>query len=192
MMNSVGAFMLAATVWPTSTLREMTMPSIGASMTVCWRLTSFWFSDALDCVRLASDDLIEASADRTATWADSSSCGATSLRAARLSDRFSFTFASSSETFRRSRSACARMTLARACSIWVWSSDGSSSATTWPFFTIELKSAYRALMLPDTCDPTCTVFTAWSVPVAPTDSMTSPRATASLEIFTSSPGVRYL
>ena len=58
MMNSVGAFMLAATVWPTSTLREMTMPSIGASMTVCWRLTSFWFSDALDCVRLASDDLI--------------------------------------------------------------------------------------------------------------------------------------
>ena len=28
--NSVGACMLAATVWPTSTLREMTMPSIGA------------------------------------------------------------------------------------------------------------------------------------------------------------------
>ena len=29
-MNSVGACMLAATVWPTSTLREMTRPSIGA------------------------------------------------------------------------------------------------------------------------------------------------------------------
>ena len=34
MMNSVGACMLAATVWPTSTLRWMTMPSIGAVMTV--------------------------------------------------------------------------------------------------------------------------------------------------------------
>ena len=33
MMNSVGAYMLAATVWPTSTLRWMTMPSIGAVMT---------------------------------------------------------------------------------------------------------------------------------------------------------------
>ncbi len=28
-MNRTGAFMLAATVWPTSTLREMTMPSTG-------------------------------------------------------------------------------------------------------------------------------------------------------------------
>ena len=39
MMNSVGAYMLAATVWPTSTLREMTMPSIGAAMIVCSRFT---------------------------------------------------------------------------------------------------------------------------------------------------------
>ena len=34
MTKSVGACMLAATVWPTSTLREMTMPSIGAVMMV--------------------------------------------------------------------------------------------------------------------------------------------------------------
>ncbi len=34
MMKSVGADMLAATVWPTSTLRWMTMPSIGAAITV--------------------------------------------------------------------------------------------------------------------------------------------------------------
>ncbi len=32
MTKSVGADMLAATVCPTSTLREMTMPSIGARM----------------------------------------------------------------------------------------------------------------------------------------------------------------
>ena len=31
------------------------------------------------------------------------------------------------------------------------------------------------LMLPDTWLPTCTVVTAWSVPVAPTASMMSPR-----------------
>ena len=34
MMNNVGACMLAATVWPTSTLRCVTMPSIGATITV--------------------------------------------------------------------------------------------------------------------------------------------------------------
>jgi hypothetical protein len=33
MMNSVGADMLAATVWPTSTLRWITIPSIGAVIT---------------------------------------------------------------------------------------------------------------------------------------------------------------
>ena len=45
--NSVGACMLAATVWPTSTLREITRPSIGAVITVCSRFTWFWFSDGL-------------------------------------------------------------------------------------------------------------------------------------------------
>ena len=41
MTNSSGAWKLAATVWPTSTRRDVTMPSIGARMTVCSRLTSF-------------------------------------------------------------------------------------------------------------------------------------------------------
>ena len=35
MTYSVGADMLAATVWPTSTLREITVPSIGERMIVC-------------------------------------------------------------------------------------------------------------------------------------------------------------
>ncbi len=35
---------------------------------------------------------------------------------------------------------------------------------TWPFLTIELKSAPSHEMLPDTWLPTCTVVTAWSVP----------------------------
>ena len=56
----------------------------------------------------------------------------------------------------------------RGCSICVWSSDGSSRAITWPFFTIELKSAPSSWTMPDTWLPTCTVVTACSVPVAPT------------------------
>ena len=67
------------------------------------------------------------------------------------------------------------MRLARACSIWVWKSEGSSRARTCPFLTIELKSAYRFWMVPETCVPTWTVVTACSVPVAPTLSTMSPR-----------------
>src|SRR5437660_86563 len=33
MTNNAGAWMLAATIWPTSTLREITMPSIGDVVT---------------------------------------------------------------------------------------------------------------------------------------------------------------
>jgi hypothetical protein len=43
---------------------------------------------------------------------------------------------------------------------------GSISATNWPFFTLVLKSAYSALILPDTWLPTCTVTTALQFPVA--------------------------
>ena len=34
MVKSVGAWSAAATVWPTSTLREMTTPSMGETMVV--------------------------------------------------------------------------------------------------------------------------------------------------------------
>jgi len=46
--------MLAATVWPTSTLREITSPSMGDSITVCCRFTSFWLTEACACVTCAS------------------------------------------------------------------------------------------------------------------------------------------
>ncbi len=62
--------------------------------------------------------------------------------------RAAFTFVSSSVTFRRSTSACDRTRFALACSIWVWSIVGSSRAMTWPFLTIELKSAYSSWMMP--------------------------------------------
>ena len=42
-------------------------------------------------------------------------------------------------------------------------SDGSSRAMTWPFLTVELKSACRLWIVPETCEPTWTVVTACSV-----------------------------
>ena len=39
-------------------------------------------------------------------------------------------------------------------------------AMTWPFFTTELKSTYSSLIFPDTWEPTRTVMTALSAPVA--------------------------
>ena len=63
---------------------------------------------------------------------------------------------------------------------------------TWPFLTIELKSAPSHWMLPDTWLPTCTVVTACSVPVAPTVSMMSPRvigAVCDLDLGTAAPDV---
>ena len=46
---------------------------------------------------------------------------------------------------------------------------------TWPRFTIELKSAPRYEMFPDTWLPICTVVTACNVPVVLTASTMSPR-----------------
>src|SRR5690348_2576865 len=63
---------------------------------------------------------------------------------------------------------------ASACSSAPWNSEGSSSAITWPFFTRELKSALSLEIVPETCDPTCTVVTALMVPVACTTSFMVP------------------
>jgi hypothetical protein len=54
MTNSTGAWNEAATVWPTSTLRLMTTPSIGAVMTVWSRSTWAWFTLASACEIAAS------------------------------------------------------------------------------------------------------------------------------------------
>src|SRR5947208_2953124 len=105
------------------------------------------------------------------------------FRAARSFARLYLVCASSSDTLLRSESAFALVRFARACSTCVWNSDGSSLATTWPLCTIELKSAPRYWMVPDTWLPTCTVVTAWRVPVAPTVSMMSPRVTGDVLIF---------
>ena len=142
--------MLAATVCPTSTCRAMTMPSIGAVMTVCPRLTSLWFNDARDWMTPASADSTWASADRTATWEASSSDSEIRSRAASSSDRRNWVWASSRSTRSRCTSASERARLARDCSTCDSKRDGSRRAMTSPARTMELKSAYSASMMPDT------------------------------------------
>ena len=72
MVNSVGACRLAATVCPTSTVRETTTPSTGARMIVCSRSSwvcrnpaSFWPTWAMADRSWASVTLRAASAERT-------------------------------------------------------------------------------------------------------------------------------
>ena len=65
--------MPALTVWPSSTAREMTMPSMGAVMTVWARFTSAELSCDFAWTSAASADLICACADCTLTCAVSRS-----------------------------------------------------------------------------------------------------------------------
>ena len=145
-VKSVGACRLAATVWPTSTERAITMPSIGEVMMVFCRLTSAWVSDGsrLRQLRLRAADLrLRRSAPRRPPPRGRSpgcSCFSASSCA-----RVAFICASASVTCARWRSACALVRLARAESTCVWNSDGSSRASTCPLWTIELKSAFERL-----------------------------------------------
>src|SRR5258708_12862300 len=58
---------------------------------------------------------------------------------------------------------------------------------TSPFRTRELKSALSLAIVPDTCDPTWTVTTAFTVPVRSTASRISPRSTVAPKYWRLSP-----
>src|SRR3954471_19862315 len=49
-------------------------------------------------------------------------------------------------------------------------------AMSWFFFTGELKSTKRSLIWPETCEPTCTETTGFTVPVAETTAVIEPRS----------------
>ena len=112
--------------------------------------------------------------------AASRSLAGISCRLASSCARFAFVSASARTTSKRCRSAWALARFARAESTWVWNCDGSRRASTWPFLTIELKSAPSDRMLPDTWLPTWTVVTASSVPVAAIWLTIDPRVTAAV------------
>ena len=130
------------------------MPSMGDVMTVFCRLTCACESAARACVTCAADAFTCASAVRCAISAASRSLFAINWRAASSFARPSFVCASASCTFSRSTSASAPSRFARARSISAWMSDGSRRASTWPFLTIELKSAPSDWIVPDTWLPT--------------------------------------
>src|SRR5688500_7225002 len=58
-------------------------------------------------------------------------------------------------------------------------------AITWPFVTGVLQSAWMSFTCPEICEPTCTVVTAFSVPLAATAAARGPRSTFARRYFTS-------
>ncbi len=119
--KSVGVLKLAATVWPSSTLRATTMPEMGERITVYCRLV------------LSRDTCAFTSS--TWAWAASSSFTAVSSSACEMkplptSERVRASFVSA----RRSDA----LALLRFAMLWAsaaLNSEGSSSARSWPSFT---------------------------------------------------------
>src|SRR6478672_4551105 len=60
-------------------------------------------------------------------------------------------------------------------------------AMTSPLCTCELKSALSLAIVPETCEPTCTLTTALTTPVASTASLISPCCTFEVRYWTRSP-----
>ena len=125
-VKMTGAWKEAATVWPTSYWRSTTTPSIGDRIFAYERFVS-------DCLSAASLCATAAAAASRFVWAASSSDCARSCCFARFFERARESSVLRSSTFDFSRSA-------RRWSTLCWKGVGSSSARSWPFFTVELKS----------------------------------------------------
>ena len=179
MVNRVGVWNEAATVCPTSTARETTMPSMGLSMRANARLVAAWSRSARACKTFARAlDRLAAICSRLAT-ALSTSCCETSLCSSSSLFRFSTRAASLSCAWAFSTSAWALARPACALSSAARNRRGSSSASGCPFFTCELKSTYSLQMVPETWLPMLTVTMALTSPVAETTSVIAPRVTGS-------------
>ena len=122
--NSSGACRLAATVWPTSTEREITTPSMGERIVVFWRSSLAAASSASACMRSARRCSTSETAASTSAWETkfpvTSSCARVALR------RASWYAASD------------RASAASACTTRVRKLDGSICASTCPALTREL------------------------------------------------------
>ena len=206
--NSSGACRLAATVWPTSTLRLMTMPFTGER--ICVRSRSM-----RACANCASRCLTTASA--FCAWArDTATCASVAfMLSARLRARAAALSSSAGEmkflatsSCLRSRSRWASCTSTRALPTWAWACNtlacavstearaasrsavdwrsrysnvsGSSRAINWPCLTSLLKSTNSSLIWPDTCELTCTWVTGVTVPDAETAAAMLPRSILAL------------
>ena len=176
-MNSTGACSDAATVCPTSTDRCSTVPEMGARIVVCSKSTRATPTDARDCATCASADARSATAWSYFERAASSSAAPMTCCVGRGLARSSSIFAWRTVTSARTSAASADFSPASACARLALKRIGSICAMICPSLTWLLKSAPSFEMSPETCDPTCTVTTAFSAPVAVTVASTAPRST---------------
>ena len=181
MVKSVGAWSEAATVCPTSTLREITVPSMGEMIFVYLRLSSAWSSAAFACAMLATAVAhVGASSSRGPPRRCRSPRATSALLRRRASLARELRSACTTERAGLDEGGLGGEQLARACSTAAWKSAGSIVAMICPFFTSDSKSAKSASMRPETWLPTCTVTIADSVPVAVTFAAMAPRSTAAV------------
>src|SRR3954469_7069142 len=178
--NSVGDCKLAATVCPMSTLREMTMPSMGLRILHSETLVSAPSRSAFACATRASAARRAAAVPARFAVAVSTSALATSPLVRSSFRRCSDRSASKNTTFAFSSSARAARRPATALACATSNRRGSISARSCPFRTGELKSTYSLEMVPEICDPTVTVTTAETSPVAATLSESAPLLTGSV------------
>ena len=204
MMNNSGACRLAATVWPFSMARLITMPFTGEVMRVRSRSIRACASAASRCATLACADFTCACATPTCacTALSASTLLLTSARAlsaslwamncfsTRLCLRSKSRRASSRSTWARdtcdwaaSTLACAVSTWARTASTSAWAErtrysnvSGSIRANSWPALTSELKSTNKSLICPLTWVPTVTTATGLTAPLAATVACRLPRS----------------
>ena len=159
--NKSGVWNDAATVWPTSTLREMTVPSTGDTIVAYPRFVTArsyvdWarLTDCSACSYWVWDCSISARAMKPSSYR-------VLLRSYSLFAKLRWEIALSKDARDSSTDAC--------------KTDGSMVSKMSPFLTLVLKSTYRLSIVPDTWDPTLTVFTGWISPVAVTTWRKSPR-----------------
>ena len=98
--------------------------------------------------------------------------------------RSSSTFASRRLTSACTSAASADLSAASACARLALKRVGSICAMICPSLTWLLKSAPSFAIAPETCEPTCTVTTALSAPVAVTVASTDPRSTRAVRKVT--------
>ena len=178
--NRVGAWKAAATVWPTSTLRNTTMPSIGLAILVNARFVAAMSRSAFACSTdaFAADNAAAfwsplATAVSSSACEISPCCRSSRCRKAMRTESLYATWAFSTLAFAEARDASA-------FSSWAWNRRGSRLARSCAFFTTLLKSTYSRSTIPEICEPTFTVMMAETSPVAFTTSLTGPRVTASV------------
>ena len=202
--NSSGDDKLAATVWPFSMERLMTMPFTGEVILVraksiracarddsrCATLACALLTCALVTAICASATLTDSPRLPTNARALSATLWVTNCLSTSVCWRSKSRCASAKSSLARDNwalleatLACAVRTCARVESKSAWAErtryskvSGSIKAINWPALTSELKSTYSSLICPDTCVPTDTWVTGFTAPLADTLACKLPRS----------------